>query len=244
MADLTFGPKVYKTNDGDKQVVASGGVLDIESGGTLQMGGSSVDALTLDPGAIAVGSIDFNTTGTGAMTITINGVAYLEANSAVPASGIWTNGSSAANSATSLIAAINGDTRATVEYTAIADETGDGVMLFADNVGSAGNFTLASDDGTATVSAAAMTGGADPELKTQAVYQYTVTSEDDLAGNFDVPLPFAPAMFQLEVRNSSGLFKAITALVTVETSPNRLRVNYDGGTNPAATDVARVFASS
>ena len=33
MADATYSPKVYKTNGGDKQVVASGGTLDIESGG-------------------------------------------------------------------------------------------------------------------------------------------------------------------------------------------------------------------
>lgn len=35
MADATYQPKVYRTSGGDKQVIASGGTLEIESGGTL-----------------------------------------------------------------------------------------------------------------------------------------------------------------------------------------------------------------
>lgn len=35
MADATYQPKVYRTNGGDKQVVASGGTLEVESGGKL-----------------------------------------------------------------------------------------------------------------------------------------------------------------------------------------------------------------
>lgn len=42
MADLTYNPKVYKSNGGDTQVVASGGVLNIESGGALQVAGVDV----------------------------------------------------------------------------------------------------------------------------------------------------------------------------------------------------------
>jgi len=37
MADVTFGPKAYKTSDGDKQVIASGGSLAVESGGDLDL---------------------------------------------------------------------------------------------------------------------------------------------------------------------------------------------------------------
>jgi len=35
MADATFGPKVYRTNNGDKEVIASGGTLALESGAAL-----------------------------------------------------------------------------------------------------------------------------------------------------------------------------------------------------------------
>ena len=41
-ADATYGPKVYKTDGGDREVVASGGSLDVESGGEIDIesGGS------------------------------------------------------------------------------------------------------------------------------------------------------------------------------------------------------------
>jgi len=56
MADATYSPKVYKNNGGDKQVVASGGVLDIESGGALQIAGTDVTAvLATAPAAVAAG---------------------------------------------------------------------------------------------------------------------------------------------------------------------------------------------
>lgn len=44
MADATYQPKVYRTNNGDKQVVASGGTLDIESGGSFKIAGTQVTA--------------------------------------------------------------------------------------------------------------------------------------------------------------------------------------------------------
>lgn len=203
---------------------------------------AQLNTITIDPGAHGMGSIDFNATGTGAMTITINSVAYLEAGSEDLPNGIWTNGANPGDSATSLILAINGDTRTSIAYTALADESGDGVILIADNIGTAGNFTLASDDGAATVSAGTMLHGAAAALKQQATYEHTVNATDDLAGNIDVPLPFAPIGYQVQVRSTTGLLKAITALVTVETTPNRLRIDYDGGTNPAATDELFVLA--
>lgn len=56
MADSTYSPKVYKNNGGDKQVVASGGALDIESGGALQIAGSDrTAALATAPAAVAAG---------------------------------------------------------------------------------------------------------------------------------------------------------------------------------------------
>lgn len=44
MADATYQPKVYRTDGGDKQVVADGGVLDIETGGAFKLAGTAVAA--------------------------------------------------------------------------------------------------------------------------------------------------------------------------------------------------------
>ena len=40
MADATFGPKVYKNNNGDTVVVASGGEINIETGGAITADGT------------------------------------------------------------------------------------------------------------------------------------------------------------------------------------------------------------
>ena len=40
MTDATYGPKVYKNNNGDRVVVASGGEVKIESGGTITADGT------------------------------------------------------------------------------------------------------------------------------------------------------------------------------------------------------------
>lgn len=51
MPDNTYQPKVYRTSGGDKQVVASGGEIDIETGGAIKVGG--VDKTSALGGAIA-----------------------------------------------------------------------------------------------------------------------------------------------------------------------------------------------
>ncbi len=44
MVDSTYQPKTYRTNGGDKFVVASGGEIDVESGGSLKLAGTAVTA--------------------------------------------------------------------------------------------------------------------------------------------------------------------------------------------------------
>lgn len=39
---MSYEPKIYKTNGGDKQVVASGGEMDVEDGGLLKLKGSAL----------------------------------------------------------------------------------------------------------------------------------------------------------------------------------------------------------
>ena len=56
MADATYQPKVYRNTNGDKQVVASGGIVDFESGAQLQIAGSDRTApLATAPAAVAAG---------------------------------------------------------------------------------------------------------------------------------------------------------------------------------------------
>jgi len=42
MADASYQPKVYKKQGGDDLVVASGGTLDIESGGAIEIAGTAI----------------------------------------------------------------------------------------------------------------------------------------------------------------------------------------------------------
>ena len=46
MADATYSPKVYRKQGGDELVVASGGALNIETGGVLKVNGTQGAALT------------------------------------------------------------------------------------------------------------------------------------------------------------------------------------------------------
>ena len=51
---MAFTTKVYKTDGGDTQVVASGGEIDIESGGTITNDGTQASA-------IADATVDYDT---------------------------------------------------------------------------------------------------------------------------------------------------------------------------------------
>ena len=46
MADATYQPKVYKKDDGDTLVVASGGEIDVESGGKITADGTQASHIT------------------------------------------------------------------------------------------------------------------------------------------------------------------------------------------------------
>ena len=67
MADTTYIPKTYRKDGGDTHVIASGGVLDVESGGALKLAGVAItptaaelneQVLTMDI-ATGSGSTDF-----------------------------------------------------------------------------------------------------------------------------------------------------------------------------------------
>lgn len=80
MADATYGPKFYLTNNGDKAVVASGGTIDVESGGALKIGGVQVNATAAEiNNAVDVSARVQELTASGAVTA---GVQSLELNHA------------------------------------------------------------------------------------------------------------------------------------------------------------------
>lgn len=198
----------------------------------------TIGTLTGTPGNMAAAYINFNAAGEAEMTITIGGVVYAEADTADAENGVWTNGASAADSATSLLAALNGDTRATVPFTAVADESGDGVWLFWDAVGDDYNVEISTDsDGNCTVPEAAV-GGADAAAKhilTNIVH--TVTTQELLSGTIDIPIPFTPVGFQITATSATGAPVYFTDLVTIEEDPDRIRITTDGATNLANTNI-------
>lgn len=56
MADATYQPKTYRTDSGDRTVVASGGTLDVESGGVIKIAGTDrTSAIATAPAAVAAG---------------------------------------------------------------------------------------------------------------------------------------------------------------------------------------------
>lgn len=56
MADATYGPKVYRKQGGDELIVASGGSMDVESGGALKIAGTDrTAALATAPAGVAAG---------------------------------------------------------------------------------------------------------------------------------------------------------------------------------------------
>lgn len=74
MADATFQPKVYRKQGGDTIIVASGGVMDVESGGALKIAGTQVTATAAELNTLASQTI---TLGAGAGITGGTGTVYL-----------------------------------------------------------------------------------------------------------------------------------------------------------------------
>ena len=106
MADATYQPKTYRKDGGDTHVIASGGVLDVESGGALKLAGVAITptAAELNKSAsiaatayqTVMSEVLFTEAGAGAYTGTI----ALPAGSriidiGVDGQAVWTAGTSA-----------------------------------------------------------------------------------------------------------------------------------------------------
>ena len=187
-----------------------------------------------DPGAMASAAIDFTGVGGAAGNVTIDGVVYLEADAEDFPNGVWTNGASAADSATSLISAINGDTRATVPFTALADVSGDGLNLFWDAVGVAGNVTISTTCANCTVENSV--DGRAAGIKRIATVSHTVTTQELLSGAIEIPIPFVPRVPSLRALKA-GVPVYYTDSLSIAATPNRLILTTAGGTNLADGDV-------
>jgi len=193
--------------------------------------------LTHFPGQNAVGVVDFNGTGEAGMKITVNGVDYQEADTADAEDGVWTNGASAANSATSFAAAVNGDTRATKNpIKAVVSTAGDSVFLIADYPGTEYNYTV-SETSASNCTVENMKSGRNPGRKKIVAGNYTVTAQDVLADQIVIALPFAPTGQIVTGRTSAGVLDGWTVEATIQANPNRLLLNFAGATDPVAGDI-------
>ncbi len=226
-------------NDG-VPVTATSAELNTLDGATVTT--AQLNSLRRNPGSMASAYIDFNATGEAAMTVTIDGIVYQEADTADAPNGVWTNGASAADSATSLIAAINGDTRAAVPFTAVADATGDGVWLFWDAVGTAGNVTIATSSAS-NCTVQNSTGGAAAAIKQTCTIVHTVNTQELLSGVIEIPIPFTPTHVHATAVDASGTPIYFTDTVTIATSPDRIKITTAGATNLADTNVVHLTAT-
>ena len=198
--------------------------------------------LTSYPGQNAVGVVDFNGVAEAASTITIGGKVYTEADTADAENGVFTNGASTADSATSFAAAVNGDVRKDApKVTAVLSDEGSSVILVADESGSDGNLSVETDS-AANVTVENMHDGKDEGRKKIVVGNYTVTAQDVLADEINIGLPVAASGFVVNLRTSTGLTDAATFLATAETGPNRLLLNFGGATDPVAGDIVHYVA--
>lgn len=189
-------------------------------------------------GTVASSYIDFNDVGEAGMAIEISGVVYQEADAAVPANGVWTNGASAEASATSLTAALNGDTRATVPFTAV--RSGDGVWLFWDTPGDTGGADVTTDSAANCTVQHGFNGGSDPKVQNVVRFTAEVTAQLLLSGAIEIPLPFTPAGHHVTALSATGAPVYFTDLITIATAPVRMKITTTGAVNLADTDVVHV----
>jgi len=156
--------------------------------------------------------------------------------------GITTNALAAAE----VIAKINAN-KPTVPVTAVIDPKDTAtVHIYADGRGAAGNleFTTDMSDSGNTIAAESdlLADGENGGNEILHRGNYTVTAIDVLADNImiETSLPGTPTHVFVEVRGSTGIPKYHTAKVTV--SGTKIRLNFDGATDPAADDVVTWMA--
>lgn len=149
--------------------------------------------------------------------------------------------------ADTLVAAINAN-KPTVPVTAKKNPAAldtaitSGVRIEADNPGAAGNiaFTTTMATGTSKISGSGLLeGGENPGTQTYHRGKVKVSQADIDLGGLVIPTSLQTVkadQFEVQVRSSTGLFKAITDLVSIIDS-NKIQVNADGATTILVNDV-------
>jgi hypothetical protein len=161
--------------------------------------------LVSNQGARASGVVDFGGAGEAGTVITIGGVSYTEADTADAENGIWTNGASAADSATSFAAAVNDDARSKrPQVSAFVSAAGDSVIVVADQPEAAGNLAM-TEDSAANVTVENMAGGEDSHRNDMIVVNRVVSAQDVLATEVNIPLSFSPTSFIVDLRTTAGV---------------------------------------
>ncbi len=217
--------------DGDGNL----GQVECSAFGYGPSGGETVVYPVSHTGKQSTAYINFNATAEAAMSITIGGIVFQEADTAAPTGGVWTNGASAANSATSLIAAINGDMRAPFYFTARADASGNGLWVTWDSADTDGNVSI-TETSAANCTVEQFHGGETGGVKEIVYIKHTVTTQELLSGAIEIPIPFVPQGFHFSATTTAGTPKYPTDKVTMEGTPNRIKIDTDGATNLVNTD--------
>jgi hypothetical protein len=199
-------------------------------------GGKAVGAIHLANNTIVDG--DFFTIG--------NKVYEFDDNASVTAGRVAiTIGGSAALTRDAIIAAINAN-KPSKPVTAVIDPknaSGEKINLFADQVGAAGNIVLTENvaDAGFTVRAATLEGGENGGEQTMARGEYTVKTMDVTADNVMIETGLTSPRFAIvQARSSAGVPKAHTAEISI--SGSKIRLNFAGATDLAATDVVTWIA--
>lgn len=146
-----------------------------------------------------------------------------------------TIGASTALTLAALVAAINAN-KPVPAISAYVDPIDNQVArLEADAIGDAGNHALAAVGANIVLSGAAMTNGENSLNQVEARGEYTVTALDVTAGNIMLSTGLgSPRFAEVVCRSSTGLLKTLTSLITIDGT--RVKVDFDGVTNPAAGD--------
>lgn len=204
--------------------------------------------LVKNPGVIAHGLVDFNAVSDAANTVTIGAVTYLEADAPTVTNGEWTNGASATDSATSLAAGINGDTRNAGGPSYAAIQVGTSVWLFALAIGTAGNVAVSHDTGADPDVEESLIDGAAAAVKQTVQIQHAVTAEEAVQVQVLIPLPFDAAFFEWHVYDATGGILATevtdrgTVVAGASPIPAYFQVLTNGATHISSGDIIRLTA--
>lgn len=195
-----------------------------------------------DKGQSSHGGVFF--TGVGDCTsVDVGGIVYLRDDTPDVTQGEWASGATAAAAATNLAAAINGDTRAALVYT--AEAIGDGVVIRAITPGTAGNVAVARVAGAEPSTTQNLVQGRAAKTCQVGTVYHTVTALDALMTEFTLELPFAPDTFIVQVVTSTGVIRTgITDTFNFDSTPLGVVVTSTGITHVVAGDIITVLAIS